>query len=809
MMAHPLSSPLDAAEMFTARGWVVFPCDHPDAGTHCTGTARACRERRCKAEADPAQRGKHPRVAWGSITEPVDAAQRAAWWGRAGLLANIAIACGPSGLLIVDEDTDGALTAYAASIGATVPDTFRVRTSRGWHWYFTVPTGPDGERLPIGNSPGALAAWHCDVRGGASASGERGGYVITAGSTHASGRIYTAPDPYAPAVVAPEWLIEAIMSPGPSAPAEGLAGTDGDPGGARLRASDGARWDDATRYGSAGDLLGQFERHCDEVQHTGGEFRFELFRAARDGWRLVHLGLLPEDDMLRTLEACVWRIWQAEPDDRDHTIVFSEALPAAQRSPWELTGTELRARAGVTTVEPGRAFLRSSEAAALAAADHEVDHPTGRGVTSENEADDLTVDGNRPVERDHAPSRPEEIDIPPAPPGVDPAGWRTEYRQQAVREAVREYRAAQGRPALLVLSPSQRKGRPRPNYLVPKMLYRNGLAVVFGAPGSGKSFLALDIALSFAAGRIWRGTRLATESGAPGMVHYVMAEAEDSNNLRIDAWLYHHSVDEDDIEDRFRSIPAAIMLTEAGIKAYLPYVERDKPDLIVLDTKNLMFAGRESAGEDYGEMLRALHMLQVAAGGCAIILIDHSGLGDPSRPRGNNAEEGGMDTMIMVTDDHGLRTAKVTKDRSAELGTAWHYRLHQIPEVPRPAFVDPPAVVVEADPDMGPLRPRTPWPDRHLSDDATKAIQAAKGKGREAAADVLRLLSAIELDEEGQTKAAILRMIAKEGPREYAETTIKNAINLLVGAAMITNIGTTALSKFVVEDQWRAHVTEP
>ena len=788
MMAHPLSTPLDAAEMCTARGWVVFPCDSPDAGTHCTGTARACRERRCKAEADPAQRGKHPRVRWGEIVAPVDSVTLRRWFGRDAVPANVAIACGPSGLVIVDEDhaERGGLAGAAASVGEPVPDTFTVSTHAGRrHYYFTAPIDPaTGARWPIGNAPGRLAAFGCDVRGGGSASAEAGGYVITAGSTHASGEIYTAGDPYAQVVELPPWLIEMVLDPGPPATVEGEPSRTGSGGEAAgtLRASDGARWDDAPRYGSAQDLCAQFERHCDEVAHEGGAFRHELFLAARDGWRCVALGLLDEPTMLRTLEACVHRVWRAEPDDRDHVIVFSEALPAAQASPWELSGVHRG-----PPVDPGRAFLRPSEAA----------------VTSGDEPADRTTHGNLsvdPVTDGEQGDRPRESD-------QDRARRKAFERIEAERWA-REALDARDRPALPYITPKGRRERPRAHYLVPKMFYRNGLAVIFGAPGCGKSFFALDVALSFAAGKPWRGQRIAAADGGRGMVHYVMAEGEDANNLRIDAWLYHHGLTDDDIEDSFRSIPTAIMLTEAGIREYLPYVEADQPDLIVLDTKNLMFAGRESQGEDYGAMLRILHKLQVAAGGCTIVLIDHSGLGDPSRPRGNNAQVGGVDTEIMVTEDHGLRTAEVTKDRSAELGTRWHYRLHQIDEVPRGPFIDPPAVPIEAAPDSGPLLPRIGWPMLRVSDELSAVIRKAEGKGKDAAADVVRLLVGLGRDEEGQTAPQLAGMINKECPRAYGRSTIYGAIGTLRTAGVIESIGTAHAPKYVIVEAWRAHVTE-
>ena len=811
MMAQPLSTPLDAAGMFAVRGWVVFPCDHPLAGAHCTGVARACREGRCKAEADPSQRGKHPRVAWGQITEPPDKDQRAAWWGGT-LPTNIAIACGPSGLLVVDEDEPNAFRAFCAHEGHELPRTFTVETARGQHHYFTVPTDPaTGERVPIGNSPGALAAWHCDVRGGASASGTSGGYVITAGSEHASGKIYTAPEPYAEAIEAPGWLIEAIMSPGPSTPTEGLAGADGDPGGStRLRASDGARWDDATRYGTREDLFAQFERHCDEVSHTGGEFRFELFRAARDGWRLVHMGLLAEDEMQRALEACVWRVWEAEPNDDDMKIYWDEALPAARRSPWELTGTELRARATTATVEPGRAFLRSSEAAALAA-DHAVDHPDAPGVTSGDAPDDLSMDGNRPV----APARDtEQDDVPPAPPGVRRADWATAYRRRVVDTAVRDYLAAREVPPVVLLRPCDPRTE-RLAYLVPKMIYRDGTAVLFGASKSGKTFMALDIALSFAAGVEWRGHRITTATGERGMVWYVMAEGATGNDLRIDAWLYHHGLAREDIKDNFVSVPQRIMLTDAGVAPYLEYLAQDRPDLIVLDTKNRMFAGKEIAGDDYAAMFDVIEKMQKAAGGCAVIIIDHVGLNADDRARGSNAQQAATDTEILVVNEDGLRVAEVTKDRFAELGTRWCYRLHQVDEIERDKWVDAPAVCIPAENE--PMATLPDWWLIELPEDRAEKIDKAlndKGQpaeGKKAAKDIVRIMLKVR-SEQGKTEHELFTMSGekpvikprgKPKPLPHSRSSIGAGVTLLVRLGALESSASGRGARYVLSEWWR------
>jgi hypothetical protein len=533
------------------------------------------------------------------------------------------------------------------------------------------------------------------------------------------------------------------------------------------------------------------------VAHEGAAFRHELFLAARDGWRCVALGLLDEGSMLRVLDGCVWRVWAAEPDDRDHVIVYEEAQPAAAGSPWELTGST---RVLGPHIDPGRTFLRTGEAAAQVAAE-------GEALTSEDDPAGRTTHGNLAVADVTDGEQAPEI-IPPCPAGVDPAGWRVEYRKAVVRDAVRAYRAAEGAPEFLRVRASRRKERPRVSYLVPGMLTRNGLACLFGASMSGKTYFILDIGLTFATGRQWRGHRLVNADGTPGMVHYVMAEGEDTNNLRIDAWLYHHGLTNDDIEDTFFYFPQKVMLTEAGIQPYLKDVREDKPDLIILDTRNLMFAGRESQGEDYAEMLNALHILQREAGGCCIVLIDHIGLNNDDRPRGNNAQQGGMDTEIKVSDEDGLRTAEVTKDRSAPLGTYWHYRLLQIPEVSREAHVEAPAVVVEAEREVFISAPDW-WLDE-LPENLAERVGKATGEGKRSALDVVRVLRKARV-EEGLTRPQIFTLVSEKpggvparrgrpAKPVHSRSSVFAAVTLLIDIAAVE---TTGGGKVALAPDWR------
>lgn len=210
---HPgllLAAALAAAD----RGWRVFPL-RPDAkrpafpdhtADRCTGTDPRCRAGHTGWEQRATTDPERIRRAWSSTPY------------------GIGVACGPSGLLVVDLDRpkdgdtppsewrlpgvrDGSdvLAVLAERAGESFPaDTYAVRTGRGgMHLYFTAPSS-----TRLGNTAGDHGGlgWLVDTRG-------HGGYVVAAGST-VDGRPYTALTTRLPAPL-PGWLGEALSRPVP------------------------------------------------------------------------------------------------------------------------------------------------------------------------------------------------------------------------------------------------------------------------------------------------------------------------------------------------------------------------------------------------------------------------------------------------------------------------------------------------------------------------------------------------------------------------------------------------------------------
>jgi hypothetical protein len=173
---YTAASPVATAHRLHERGFHVFPTDHPDQ-PKCIGLHHP-QKNPCDG-----QRAKHPAVKFGIWAKTVTDKMIDLEWRKHRGLANIGIACGPSGIVVLDEDKDGELARWAVTYGVDLPDTYTVNTGRGKHLYFSW----DHSIERIGLVPKAVDGFALDVRGD-------GGYVIAEGSQHASGAIYTGSD---------------------------------------------------------------------------------------------------------------------------------------------------------------------------------------------------------------------------------------------------------------------------------------------------------------------------------------------------------------------------------------------------------------------------------------------------------------------------------------------------------------------------------------------------------------------------------------------------------------------------------------
>jgi RecA-family ATPase len=129
-----------------------------------------------------------------------------------------------------------------------------------------------------------------------------------------------------------------------------------------------------------------------------------------------------------------------------------------------------------------------------------------------------------------------------------------------------------------LLGPAELNNLPEPSWLIEGILPANALGVLYGAPGVGKTFVALSIALSIAAGHSWCGKL--TKSGS---VLYVAAEGVSGMRLRVQAYQRRHGI----FAEQIRYLGDVFDLRRmAEIEELISTLKTAnfRPDLIVLDT---------------------------------------------------------------------------------------------------------------------------------------------------------------------------------------------------------------------------------
>ncbi|MBN2446779.1 MAG: bifunctional DNA primase/polymerase [Phycisphaerae bacterium] len=198
----------------------------------------------------------------------------------------------------------------------------------------------------------------------------------------------------------------------------------------------------------------------------------------------------------------------------------------------------------------------------------------------------------------------------------------------------------------------------RPDWLLRGMLERDTLALVFGDPGCGKSFLAIDWACRIATGTPWREHAVTT-----GPVVYVAGEGRNGLGRRLRAWQAHHDAS---LDGAALHIAPAVAITDAEqLRTLVTAVEActQPPALVVLDTLARCFGGGdENSTQDMSQFVAACDALR-RRWGSTVLVVHHTGHGDKSRARGAIALKAALDAEYRLTNEtQMLLTATKMKD---------------------------------------------------------------------------------------------------------------------------------------------------
>ncbi|MDA7809258.1 helicase RepA family protein, partial [bacterium] len=194
--------------------------------------------------------------------------------------------------------------------------------------------------------------------------------------------------------------------------------------------------------------------------------------------------------------------------------------------------------------------------------------------------------------------------------------------------------------------------------LVEGLISENSFCVMYGAPGSGKSFCALDIGLSIASGMPWHDKQ--TQQGS---VLYIAGEGVGGLKRRVKAFHTHHGLSS---IGSFHVLQQAVNFRdEQSVQRLLRSIDREDGNFqaVFVDTVARALPGSdENSATDMGAFVDACDRIRHHTG-AAVIGVHHSGKDVSRGMRGSSALLGAVDTSIEVKNSDGVICLKNEKQK--------------------------------------------------------------------------------------------------------------------------------------------------
>ena len=295
--------------------------------------------------------------------------------------------------------------------------------------------------------------------------------------------------------------------------------------------------------------------------------------------------------------------------------------------------------------------------------------------------------------------------------------YRAAIRQRAGRHIVDLLDHYVGPPApgpwreIQLLTIGQLMAQPPTTWRIDRTLPDRGLGVIYGEPGSGKSFFAEEISCVIA-----RGAPFFDRKTERARVLYLCAEGRSRD--RVAAHLQYHGLTAEQFDLRFIEQSLDLCGQTADSERLEALVSEYAPAVVVVDTlARVLAGGDESSGQDMGRLLASFRRIEEACSGL-VIVVHHSGKDLARGARGHSSLRAAADVEIEITrGDDGIRTARVSKLRDHEDGAEFCFRLEPVQlEDGRSSCVVLPAVQT----------PKQPRAERQLTPDEKLCLGALR-----------------------------------------------------------------------------------
>lgn len=217
--------------------------------------------------------------------------------------------------------------------------------------------------------------------------------------------------------------------------------------------------------------------------------------------------------------------------------------------------------------------------------------------------------------------------------------------------------------------------------LIDGLVEQRSMWIMYGASGSGKTAIAVDVA-----GRVARGMTWRDHAVQRGLVVYIAAENPYSTERRIWAWRKAMDVPESAAPADFPLvvIESPITASETAAEELKAVVNEVSAEaglpvaLVVLDTLARTMEGDENSTRDMSNYVHWADAIKDATGG-VVLIIHHTGKDEARGARGSSALKAATDQEWEVfRGSEGARGVKMSKMREgSEEGRVYGFKLEQ------------------------------------------------------------------------------------------------------------------------------------
>ncbi len=213
-------------------------------------------------------------------------------------------------------------------------------------------------------------------------------------------------------------------------------------------------------------------------------------------------------------------------------------------------------------------------------------------------------------------------------------------------------------------------------WLIPGILPKDGIAMVFGLSGTYKSFLTMAWSLCIGTGIPWLGRPVMR-----GYVAYICAEGSYGIGKRVKAWMTHHAYTHVERIAVKWFDETMILQDAAHLQELLTALEEDFPEppvMVVIDTLSRCSAGAdENSNTEMANLIACADAIRQRLH-CTVLIVHHAGKDTQRGPRGASALFGNTETLIAVTPTTVGCTVSSVKPKDAPKFEDIHLTTHVV-----------------------------------------------------------------------------------------------------------------------------------